>query len=234
MAEHKIVLKIGGSMLFSEDLSLNLKEIEDFLTVIKNNHEKIQCVVVGGGKVARAYISALKTFNHNEAIQDLLGINVSRINAFLLAAIAGFDFAYQGVPTSIKELLEIKSANPDKIVFLGGLEVSQSTTSVACEAAEALNVKQIIVGTDVDGIYNKDPNKFNDAIKLNDVRLDEIMEILQINKAKNQSAGEYRILDAVSIGILKRSEITVQVIKASKDNFEKALNGQIVGTKINP
>ncbi|HME52030.1 MAG TPA: UMP kinase [Candidatus Lokiarchaeia archaeon] len=234
MAREKNVLKIGGSLLFDDEMNVKIDSIQEFIEFIVKNVPRLDCVVVGGGKIARAYINAIKDIHPNEAVQDLLGIKVSRLNALAIANLVGPDVAYQGVPESIESLLRLKSELPDKIVFMGGLEVGQSTTSVACEAAEALEAASLVIGTDVDGIYTKNPKEYTDAIKLDEITLAEIATILDLGNATNQQAGEYRILDNVSIGIIARSKFPVRIVKGDVDTFEAAFAGEAVGTLVKP
>jgi uridylate kinase len=231
MVRDKHVVKIGGSLLFDEKLNVNTARIQEFVDFIKANQERIDAVVVGGGKVARSYINAIKAIHPNEAVQDRLGIEVSRLNALAIANLVGMEIAYQGVPGSIEELLRVKSAAPGKVVFLGGLEIGQSTTSVACEVAEALE-RPLVIGTDVDGIYTKDPNKHKDAKKLDEVTPAEAAKILDLANFANQQAGEYRILDNVSLGIISRSKIPVRLVKGETKALAAALAGEKVGTAI--
>ncbi len=232
MARDKHVVKIGGSLLFDDKLNVNTAKIKEFVEFIKANEKRIDVVVVGGGTVARSYIGAVKAVRPNEAVQDLLGIKVSRLNALAIAGLVGADLAYQGVPESIEELLRVKSAAPGKVVFLGGVEIGQSTTSVACEAAEALERPRVI-GTDVDGIYTKDPDKHKDAKKLDEVTIAEVAKILGLGSFANQQAGEYRILDNVSLGIISRSKIPVRLVKGEAKVLAAALAGEKVGTVVN-
>ncbi|NMC04348.1 MAG: UMP kinase [Candidatus Lokiarchaeota archaeon] len=227
--DNKHVVKIGGSLLFDDKLNVNTARIQEFVEFIKANLGRIDAVVVGGGKVARLYINNIKAIHANEAMQDRLGIEVSRLNALALANLVGMDVAYQGVPASIEELLRVKSAVPGKIVFLGGLEIGQSTTSVACEVAEALE-RPLVIGTDVDGIYTKDPNKHKDAKKLDEVTPVEAARILDLANFSNQQAGEYRILDNVSLGIISRSKIPVRIVKGETKALAAALAGEKIGT----
>ncbi len=231
MARDKHVVKIGGSLLFDDKLNVNTARIKEFVEFIKANQERIEVVVVGGGKIARLYIDAVKAVHPNEAVQDQLGIEVSRLNAMAIATLVGAGVAYQGVPGSIEELLRVKSAVPGKIVFLGGLEIGQSTTSVACEAAEALE-RPLVIGTDVDGIYTKDPDKYKDAKKLDEVTTAEVAMILGLSGFANQQAGEYRILDNVSLGIIARSKIPVRLVKGEIKSLAAALAGDKVGTLV--
>lgn len=231
-----VVIKIGGSLLFNKDKKLDSKKIAEFCKIIQSrpNFEKI-VIVCGGGIVSREYINAVRSFKGNEALCDLFGIEISRINSKLIIA-ALQDIAYPQVPKSIEELstaILIK-----KIVVMGGLQPGQSTTSVAFEVAEFINAEELVVLTDVDGIYDKDPKRFNDAKLLKSLNYSELQEIiLNSTGDKQAAAGEYRIFDAVSLQILKRSKINVIFMSGKNlDEFKKLWNGEknIVGTKISP
>jgi uridylate kinase len=228
----KVVLKLGGSLLFDSDLAVDTPRIQEFIEFVKANASVIDCVIVGGGKIARLYINALRSARENNSLQDLLGIRVARLNALAMAMLAGPEVTYQGVPGSIEEVLQIKSTAPGKVVFVGGFEVGQSTTSVACEVAESLEAAKLVIGTDVDGIYTSDPNKDPSAVKLDQATTAEVAEILGSNT--NQMAGEYRVLDTVSLSIIARSKIPTRIVKGDLPVLEAAIRGDEVGTLILP
>jgi uridylate kinase len=226
LKDKKIVIKIGGSLLFTKDKVLDRVKIDKFCQIFKNGkYFGSHIIVCGGGIIAREYINAVRSFHGNEALCDTFGIDLSRINSKLL--IASFqDFAFPLVPKTIQELsiaLLFK-----KIIIMGGLQPGQSTTSVALEVAEFINAEELVILTDVEGIYDKDPKKFKDAKLLKSLTHDELQQII-INSPedKQAAAGEYRIFDAVSLQILKRSNIKI-IIMSGKDlkEFEKYWNGE--------
>lgn len=230
-----LVIKIGGSLLFQDDMKINSEKISEFCKIIKekrNEYGEI-ALICGGGTIARKYIAALRDFNRNEALCDLFGIEISRINSQLI--IAGLeDNAYPLVPKSFEELSIARLF--EKIIVMGGLQPGQSTTSVAVEVGEFINANEIIILTDVDGIYDKDPKKFKDAVLLDNLSYDDLLNNILRSSNKNQAAaGEYRIIDAVSLQILKRSNIQAFII-SGKDliRLKKILNGekQTIGTII--
>jgi uridylate kinase len=229
-----IVIKIGGSLLFTDNKGINSKKISDFCKIIKDRPDFDKLVIIcGGGSIAREYINAVRLFKGNEALCDLFGIDLSRINSKLIISFFK-DMAYPQVPRSIEELSTALLFK--KIIVMGGLQPGQSTTSVALEVAEYLDANELIILTDVDGIYNKDPNKFNDAKLLTQLNYEKLQKIL-INSTgdKQAAAGEYRIFDVVSLQILKRSKIKV-VIMSGKEltEFKKLWHGNkdIIGTVI--
>lgn len=234
MPEKKIVIKIGGSLLFSENNKINSKKIADFCNILKNEKKYDKLVIIcGGGIIAREYITAVRFNKGNEALCDIFGIEISRINAKLLISYLQ-DIAFPIVPKSIDEL-SIAILAKDVIV-MGGLQPGQSTTSVALEVAEYINANELIILTDVNGIYDKDPKKHKDAKLLNQLNFDGLQELLLKASNYNQAAaGEYRIFDAVSLQILKRSNINVFVTSGIDLNeFKKYLSGNknIIGTFI--
>ena len=222
----KSVIKIGGSLLFTEDKKLDKKKIQTFCQIFKNSkYSGTHVIVCGGGIIAREYIDTVRLFHGSEALCDIFGIDVSRINSKLL--ISSFqDFAYPLVPKSMEELSIALVFG--KIVVMGGLQPGQSTTSVALEVAEFIQAEELVILTDVEGIYDKDPKQFKDAKLLKSLTYSELQKMI-MNTAGNKqaAAGEYRIFDAVSLQILKRSNIRIRVM-SGKDlkEFEKYWNGE--------
>ena len=221
-----IVLKIGGSLLFSEDKKVISKLIVEFCNIIKNkqNFNKI-IIICGGGILARVYINAVREFGGNEALCDTFGIDISRINSRLIIANLG-DEAYPLVPKTIEELSHAQLSN--KIIVMGGLQPGQSTTSVALEVTEYINAEELIILTDVKGIYEKDPKKFKDAKLVKNLNPDQLQELIfKTSNDKQAAAGEYRIFDAVSLQIIKRSKIKVRIMSGTDLNeFKRYWNGE--------
>ncbi|MFX0046789.1 MAG: UMP kinase [Candidatus Hermodarchaeota archaeon] len=229
-----IVIKFGGSLLFSEGGTLNFEKVPEFCNIIKQTKDYNSIVVVcGGGAVARQYIKAIRGFTENEVLCDLIGIDISHINSQLfLAKMKGL--AYPQVPKSFEELS--LAINSHKIVVMGGLQPGQSTTSVAITVAEYLKAEKLVILTDVDGIYDKDPKLYKDAKLLETISYDSLQKLILENSIDTQSsAGEYRIFDAVSLQILKRSGIKVFVMSGKKlKQFNKLWNNEkeVIGTLI--
>ena len=232
-----IVIKIGGSLLFTDNNKVDTDKITEFCEIIKNNKDsKATVIVCGGGLIAREYIDAVRSFKGSESLSDIFGIEVSRINSKLL--ITSFqDFAYPQVPKSMEELslaLLFK-----KIIVMGGLQPGQSTTSVALEVSEFIGAEDLVILTDVKGIFNKDPKKFNNAQLIKHLTYEQLEKlILKLQDDKQAAAGEYRMFDFVSLQILKRSNIRV-IVTSGKDlsefrkfwNGEKEINGTIISNE---
>ncbi|UCC21029.1 MAG: UMP kinase [Promethearchaeota archaeon] len=223
--KRKSVIKIGGSLLFTENKDLNVEKIQNFCQIFKKmNYSGSHVIVCGGGLIAREYINTVRSFHGSEALCDTFGIDISRINSRLLISSFG-DFAYPLVPKSIEELSLALLFG--KIIVMGGLQPGQSTTSVALEVAEFIQAEELVILTDVKGIFNKDPKKFDNAKLFKTLTYNELQEIfIESSGDKQAAAGEYRIFDAVSLQIIKRSKIKIRVM-SGKDlkDFEKYWKG---------
>jgi uridylate kinase len=229
-----IVIKIGGSIIFSEDFKINIQQIIQFCNIIKANQSYDKIIIIcGGGKIARSYISAIGSVHSNETSKDIMGIKISQINARLLMEVFG-SIAYPEIPKKFGELAQALLFN--KIIIMGGIQPGQSTTSVALEVAEFIDADQVIILTDVAGIFDKDPNKFNDAKLIKNLSLEKLQILILKDSNENQaSAGEYRIFDAVSLQIMKRSKLNVKVVSGTDlSEFKKLWDGKsdFVGTII--
>ncbi|MHA1472752.1 MAG: UMP kinase [Promethearchaeota archaeon] len=229
-----IVIKFGGSLLFSEGGTINYEKITEFCDIIKNNKSYDSVVIVcGGGTIARQYIKVIRKFTQNEVLCDMIGIDISRINSRLIITNIE-ELAYPQVPKSFEEIAV--ALNSHKIVVMGGMQPGQSTTSVAIQVAEFLKAERLIILTDVDGIYDKDPNVYDDAKLMRELNYNSLQKIiLEMSEDTQAAAGEYRIFDAVSLQILKRSNVVVSVISGSNlDQFQKIWNNEkvTIGTTI--
>ena len=78
----RIVIKLSGSIFGQNTSESVIKEYADMLCSIDN---EIQLVVIsGGGKIARHYIDLARALGSDEASLDIMGIDISRLNARLL------------------------------------------------------------------------------------------------------------------------------------------------------
>lgn len=221
----KVLIKISGKIVNPDNPQL----IKAYAEVITNIHRQGYrlAVVVGGGRYARNYIACAKTIGLNDAQADMIGIEIARVNALLLALAIGDD-AYTPIPRDIEDILN--AWNTSKIVVIGGLQPGQSTSAVSAVVAESLGIKTILYATDVNGVYDKDPKKYSNAKKLDVVTIEQLREIMN----QRFEAGGYELLDPIALQIIKRSCIDVIVFNGiDVQNIYKALES-LVGTKIKP
>ena len=218
-----MVIKFSGKVFAMENIKL-LKDYARFLVKTSKTYQPI--IVAGGGKIARHYINHARSSGADESTLDELGIEISHLNAKLLIyALKGK--AYSHPPTTLREAKQ--AVDSGLIVVAGGLHPGQSTNGTAALIAEKIHAEQFINATDVDGIYDSDPNK-NKKAKL--FKKIEIKTLKKILIHENSAAGGFDIMDIVALKIIERSKIKTRVIKSDIKNLEKAIKGQATGTEI--
>jgi len=219
----RIVIKLSGKV-FAMDNVKALKDYAAFLVKISKICQPI--VIAGGGNIARHYITHARSSGADESTLDELGIEISRLNAKLLIYALQHK-AYSHPPTTLQE---IKHAVDDGlIVVAGGLHPGQSTNGTAALIAEKIKAEQFLNATDVDGVYDMDPNKFKKAKKFKRIELKNLKNMLV---HEDSVAGGYDLMDIVALKIIERSKIKTRILKSTTKNIEKAIKGDNVGTEI--
>lgn len=221
----KIVVAIGGSILLKEYDSTKFQEYSEILKSLSKDHELF--IVVGGGKPAREYIGMARDLGAGEAQCDDIGIEVTRINARILLSALG-DYAYQRIPHNFQEAAEFSAYG--KIIVMGGTEPAHSTDAVSAILAEYVNADKLINLTSVDGMFDKDPNKYDDAELIKEITADQMIEVIS---GKDTKAGTYEIFDMTAIQMIKRSSLETIIANGFEpENLIKAIEGEDIGTRI--
>ena len=220
----RIVIKLSGRVFGMDNVKV-LKDYAAFLVKISKICQPI--VVAGGGTIARHYISHARTSGADESTLDELGIEISRLNAKLLIY-ALKNKAYSHPPTTLQE---VKHAVDDGlIVVAGGLHPGQSTNGTAALIAEKVKAEQFLNATDVDGVYDMDPNKFKKAKKFKRIDMKNLKNMLV---HEDSVAGGYDLMDIVALKIIERSKIKTIILKSKyKKLLKSAIKGENVGTEI--
>ena len=222
----RIVIRLGGSVIATP---VNTSLIEKYAEILKElkakGHEL--AVVVGGGALARDFIKIAKELGLEEKDQDDLAISISRLFAQLFTKTLG-EFSCEKVPLSVEET--VQCLEKGKIAVLGGLKPGMTTDTVAALIAERINAGMLVKATDQEGVYNKDPRKYPDAVKLDKLKFEDLEQVLT---EKKHRAGIHQILDPEAVKVLKAKRIKVLVLNGYKpQNILLAVEGRSVGTVI--
>jgi uridylate kinase len=222
----RVVVRIGGSVVASPVNTELMSKYAYLLRALKEQGHEV-AVVVGGGSLAREFIAVAKNLGLDEQAQDEIAISVSRLFAQLFLKKLG-DISGRKVALTLDDAAECLSEG--KIVVMGGLKPGITTDAVAALVAERINAKLLVKGTDQDGVYDKDPRKHADAVRLDRLSFDDLPRIFEESKHK---AGMHQIVDPVAVRILKRERIKLIVVNGFKpENVLAAVNGENVGTLI--
>jgi uridylate kinase len=222
----RIVFRIGGSVVASPiNTDLMSKYIEILKSIKKQGNEIV--VVVGGGKMAREFISVAKNLGLEMQAQDEIAISVSRLFAQLFVKKFG-DLACGKVAVTTDEAALCLAQG--KIAVMGGLKPGITTDTVAALVAERVNADLLVKGSDQEGIYDKDPRTNPDAVKLDKLSFDDLSKVLSQVEHK---AGIHQIIDPMAIEVFKRHPMRLVVVNGFKpENVAAAVRGDRVGTVV--
>jgi uridylate kinase len=221
----RIVIKLSGSIFNFETSD---KILNDYVNLIKKINEIYQPVIItGGGKIARFYINLSRSLGGDESGLDLMGIQVSHLNAELLISGLGD----QSFPITPKNLDQISTAIlTGKIVVTGGLYPGQSTNATSALIAEKIKARKFFNATDVEGIFNEDPRNNPSAKMFESIGVKDCISLL---KLENSLAGTYDLMDLISLKVIERSNLQTFVFKSSIENITKIiLKNEKIGTEI--
>lgn len=187
-------------------------------------------VVIGGGNFLRGVNAA--SVGVEPLIGDHMGMIATVLNGMALRSAitkAGVDAkllcAFQ--VGSFVESFDLEKARSylnegSVVVFTGGTGNPCFTTdSGAALRAVQIKADVMIKATQVDGVYDKDPKKFPDAVRFESISYSEVL------------ARGLKVIDAASVEILSRVPLPVKVINLHvQGNMKRALSDSAIGTTI--
>ena len=158
-----IIISLGGSLVAPGEIDLGfLKSFKHSLQ--KYLGQKQFFLLVGGGKVCRVYQKALLEFGAKESDRDWMGIDISRLNARVVKQLFNGNVFPEVIVDPNKKIKTNKG-----IVVGAGWKPGWSTDYDAVLIAKNNDVKTIINLTNVDYVYDRNPNEFPDAKPLKEV-----------------------------------------------------------------
>ncbi len=218
-----VVIALGGSLIDVNSGERFLQLFSDAISRASKDYKLF--IVVGGGQTARKYIRLGRKLKIEEERLDELGISATRLNALLITST--IEKANRVIPISTSEAAKLNS----DVVIMGGTSPGHSTDMVAAELAHKTNARRLIIATDVDGIYDKDPKKYNDTKMFYEIYVDELIERYGTDWKK---AGENVVIDGPALDIIRNLKSDVFVLNGKNiGNLINAVYGRnFIGTKI--
>jgi uridylate kinase len=220
------VISLGGSLVVPNEI--NIKFLSLFKNIIekKIKENKKFIIIVGGGKTARNYQNAAKALTKvTDEDLDWLGIHATRINAHLLLTIFR-KYAYFRIIKNPKEKINFK----EKILIAAGWKPGFSTDYDAVLLAKTYNSDTIINLTNVDYVYDKDPNKFKDAKPFKEISWKDYLKLIEQKWIPGMSAP----FDPIASKLAQKFKFKVIILNGRKlKNLENYLaNKTFKGTII--
>ena len=210
------VISVGGSV-FIGDKPLTDK-IREFCSAINSLSEFRFVIVVGGGRTARNYQESAKVLGANNFELDSLGIASTRLNAKLFTY--KIDKATKKVIINFEDVDEV--VEEGRIPIMGGMAEGQTTDAVGALLAEKLGFEFVNL-SNVDGVYDKDPNVHDDAILFKELSFNDMNFLL---REKLLIPGQHLFVDPQAASILSRSKVKSYFLNGDHlENFKNCLRG---------
>ena len=229
----RVLLKLSGESLMGDDaFGINKETLSQIVADIR---EVIDLgvemgIVVGGGNIFRGV--ALGSTGMDRATGDYMGMLATVINGLaLMNALES-----EGLPVRVQTAIPMeKVAEPfilrravrhlEKgriVIFVAGTGNPYfSTDTTAALRASEIGADCILKATKVDGIYDKDPNKFADAVKYETI---DYLEAIEKRLA---------VMDSTAFSLCMDNKIPIIVFNMNDGgNIKKAVEGDKIGTLV--
>ena len=227
----RILLKLSGEVLAGEKgHGFDFDVIGNICTSIKkcvDNGTEV-AIVIGGGNFWRGRSSG----SMDRTRADSIGMLGTVMNSIAVAD----TLIQMGVPTKVYSAVGMEpiakrfnseDARNDlaegRVTIFGGGTGSPffSTDTTAALRAAEVEADVIFKATNVDGVYDKDPNKFSDAVKY-----DTLTQTDLLNKGLS-------VMDAAAASLCRDNGIDIYVFNLTDpENIVRAVNGENIGTLV--
>lgn len=227
----RVLLKVSGEVLAGDkkhgfdfdtvnSVCAAIKEMADLGTEV--------AIVVGGGNFWRGRSSG----DMDRTRADSIGMLATVMNSLALQQ----GFLDVGVDARVMSAVQITGVvetfvrdeavrHLEKgriVIFAGGTgNPFFSTDSGAALRAAQINADVYFKATNVDGVYDKDPNKFSDAVKFDTISHDELLE------------RHLAVMDTAAAAICRENNIPILVFNLNDtENINRAVCGENAGTVV--
>lgn len=216
----RILLKLSGeTLLGKKTFGIDEEACQQIANNLSRFHQaKIELgVVIGGGNIFRGI--ALKSAEIPRTPADHMGMLATLFNGIALQQM----LESMGVPACLMSALECpKVAEPYQwkkalqylgegkiVIFVGGTGNPYFTTDTAAALrASEIEADLLLKATKVEGIYNKDPVKYADAIKYDAISYSQVL------------AEKLEVMDATAVALCRSNQIPIFVFNMHRLNDE--------------
>ena len=226
----RILIKLSGESLMGEVALIDKEKTKEIAKLIKRVREMgIEVgIVIGGGNFFRGRSNQ----DMYQLYVDTMGMLGTTINALGLAdafrneevpCIISTPFDLNGLIPKYKEEEVLEKIKDNVVIFGGGTgHIGCSTDTCASNKASLIKADTIIKLTNVNGVYDKDPNKYDDAVMYDNLTHQQVLDNPEI-----------KVMDIPAIAECKENNIDITVINFNdKENLIRVLSGENIGTRI--
>ena len=190
------------------------------------------CLVIGGGNIFRGLQGSAKGMERTTA--DYMGMLATIMNALAMqSALESYGIHTRVMSAiSVDQICEpyirrraVRHLEKKRVcIFAAGTGNPYFTTDTAATLrATEMNCEALFKGTNVDGVYNKDPNVCDDAIKYNVVTYDQILQ------------QNLKVMDASAVALARDNKIPIIVFSLKNfGNMKEVIQGNGSFTLVSP
>ena len=227
----RILLKLSGEALAGDKkIGMDFDTINNICKSIKKCYDAgVQiAIVVGGGNFWRGRSSGAM----DRTRADHIGMLATSMNALAVADSLEALGAEVRVQTAIfmQQIAEpyirnkaVRHLEKGRIVIFGcgtGSPFFSTDTAAALRSVE-MNADALLKATNVDGVFDMDPNKYPDAVKYDCVTFKEV-----INR-------DLKVMDSTAFSLCKDNDMTIIVFNLDNpDNLVDVVSGKNIGTTV--
>ncbi len=230
---NRVLLKLSGEALMRENShGIDSNILKDYCTEIKNVHEEgVELgIVIGGGNIFRGIQG--EHFGFERVSGDQMGMLATVINGLAIQSMfESLDvssrlftaFKMEPVGEGYSPTKAIEALNNKEIVILTAGTGNPFFTTDSAAALRAVEIKAdvLLKGTRVDGIFNKDPEKYKEAKKYEKISFDE---------AYSQGL---KIMDLTAFTLCRENNLPLIVFNMNVGgNLNKIIHGERPGTYV--
>jgi len=223
----RVLFKVSGEALmgdrtYGHDPS-TLKAIAEDIKEVCEMGVQV-CAVVGGGNIYRGINAA--DLGMERATADYMGMLATVINALALQNALEKEGIYTRVQsaipmTSVSEPFIRRKADRHMqkgrvVIFAAGIGNPFFTTdSAAVLRAVEMKCDYLFKGTNVDGVYDKDPHKNDNATKHKEITYTDVLK------------DNLKVMDMAAIAVARENDLPIKVFSIKqRGNFAKVLKGE--------
>ena len=223
----RVMLKISGEALMGDQgFGLHPPTVERIAREVKTCHDlgvEI-CMVIGGGNIFRGLQGSAQGMERTTA--DYMGMLATVMNALAvqgaLEALGIFTRVISAIP--MDQVCEpyirrraVRHLEKGRVcIFAAGTGNPYFTTDTAATLrANEMSCEAIFKGTQVDGVYDKDPLKHDDAVRYDEVTYDEVLQ------------RNLKVMDASAIALARDNNLPIVVFSLDEPGgFASILAGE--------
>ena len=229
----RVLLKISGEVLMGDQgYGLHPPTVERIAAEVKTVHDLGAeiCMVIGGGNIFRGLQGSAQGMERTTA--DYMGMLATVMNALAMQS----SLEGQGVHTRVVSAIPMDQVcepyirrravrhleKKRVVIFAAGTGNPYFTTDTAATLrASEMACEAIFKGTQVDGIYDKDPKQHADAVRYDAVTYDEVLQ------------KRLKVMDASAIALARDNNLPIIVFSLDEPGgFRGILSGNGTYTKV--